>query len=57
MLAQDLLQGEDAAAAVLPGAGHQANLRQRARAVIDRGDDGVVGDDLAMTDDHKVRLT
>jgi hypothetical protein len=52
MLAQDLFQREDATAAVLPGAGQLADLRQRSRAVIDGGEDRVVGDDLAMADDH-----
>src|SRR5215468_6733326 len=52
MLAQQPLHGEDTAAAVPPGAGRPAHLRERTRAVLDGLDDVAVADDLAVADDH-----
>lgn len=59
MLADQLLEGEDAHAAVLAGFGGPADLSQGAGPGVDCTDDLFVADHRAMTHDHltMVRLT
>jgi len=52
MLAQETLDGEDAAAAVLTGAGGTTDLTHGARAILHGRNDVAVADDLAVADDH-----
>jgi hypothetical protein len=56
MLAHKLRQGEDATGTVLPSSGPLTNLLQGSRPVIDGRDDVPVGGDLAVADNHEVRL-
>ena len=57
MLADDLLDREDAAATVLPGTRAGAHLGQRPGTVLERGGEVAVGDDAAVADDHIGKAT